>query len=180
MAPDTGKNMGDTNYVQGKQRDDGNNNYVQQPAINDPHLYDETLNIVQFTIFSIVGRDANRNPSQVAKRVKELVLQILLKHEIFDSLCANANFSSTTMQSDFMAVSENIFNDGHINWGRIISLLAFGVKVSQYFRARRIENIDDVVVELTTHFLVKELGPWIRVNGGWAVFLVRKWRIYMF
>jgi hypothetical protein len=135
---------------------------------NDQPLFEKTFAIVQCVIFSLLGRKVNRIPSREAKKVRELTTEILAKHDVYNSLCLNLGFTPDNLEEMFYGVAENIFEDGLINWGRLIALLGFSVKVSEYFRSQGLIVNPDQIVELTTCFIVNKTGPWIQSKGGWV------------
>ena len=133
-------------------------------------LADRTFIIVQYVIHFFAGRNIEHNhPSPVAKKVRELTHDIVEKHDVYNTLCVNLGFTPENLQEYFNAVAANIFEDGLINWGRLIALLGFSVKVTEYFRCKGFgHTYDNVVVELTTHFIVNHTGPWIQSRSGWV------------
>lgn len=132
-------------------------------------LFARTLFIVQYVIHCLARRNSHQNPTPVAKKVRELTSDIVEKHDVYNSLCVNLGFTPENLQDNFNAVAANIFEDGLINWGRLVALLGFSVKVTEYFRYRGFgDTYDEVVVELTTQFIVSHTGEWIQSRGGWV------------
>ena len=139
----------------------------QNSYVNEPRLFEITLAIVRHVIYSIFGRKIEQTPSKEAKRVRELTGDILEKHDVYNSLCVNLDFTPENLQDNFHGVAENIFEDGFVNWGRIIAFLGFTVKVVEYFRYK-FGDYDQVIIEMATHFIVNKTGPWIQSRGGWV------------
>jgi hypothetical protein len=145
------------------------NTFIQpnDPPQNQQRLSRETFALVQFVIYTFAGRKTNENPSTVDKKVRELVSEILVKHDVYNSLCSNLCFTPENLLSNFHGVAETIFEDGFVNWGRLIALLGFSVKVAEYFRPR-FGNHDQIIVQMTTQFIVNKTGAWIQAKGGWV------------
>ena len=142
---------------------------------DDPRLFEETLSIVQFVIHSILGRNVDGVASPVRKRAHELTSEILAQHDVYNNVCENLNLTSTNLEENFCGVAETVFEDGIINWGRLIALLGFSVKIAEYVSVKGFGNHDDRVAELTTHFIVNRMGAWIRSKGGWVSLFFLVW-----
>lgn len=142
------------------------------PPASQQRAYDGTFVIVQYVLFSLLGRKVDQVPSAEAKKVCELTKEILAKHDVYNQLCSNVGFTPENLEENFVAVAENIFEDGVINWGRIIALLGFSVKVAEYFRIEGFgSQFDQFIVELTTHFIVNKTSTWVQLKGGWVSIL---------
>ena len=134
---------------------------------NQQSLSRETFAIVQFVIFRFAGRKVDRHASSVDIKVCELTREILVKHDVYNALCSNLGLTPENLAVNFRGVAETIFEDGLVNWGRLIALLGFSVKVSEYFRLN-FGNHDQIIMEMTTHFIVNKTGAWIQSTGGWV------------
>ncbi|CAB4001674.1 apoptosis regulator R1-like [Paramuricea clavata] len=86
---------------------------------------------------------------------------------MYNVICSKVGCTVHNVEKVFNGVAENIFEDGLINWGRIIALLGFSVKVSQY-----LEDKSDQIVDLTVCFIVDKTGLWIQSKGGWKNVIV--------
>lgn len=66
------------------------------------------------------------------------------------------------------SVARNIFADGVNNWGRIASLVAFGVVVAQYMKDNgRGDCVEQVSQEMSTYLLTDQ-RDWLLKNNGWV------------
>ncbi|XP_028407026.1 apoptosis regulator BAX-like [Dendronephthya gigantea] len=139
------------------------------PPPGQQRAHERTFAIVQYVLFSLLGRKVDQIPSAEAKKVSELTKEILEKHDVYNELCSNLGFSPENLQEHFEGVAVNIFEDGTINWGRIVALLGFSVKVAEHFRSQGFGNeYDRFIVELTTNFIVIKTNSWIQFKGGWG------------
>ncbi|KAM6910749.1 induced myeloid leukemia cell differentiation protein Mcl-1b [Xenentodon cancila] len=69
------------------------------------------------------------------------------------------------------AVATSLFADGTTNWGRIASLVAFGVAVCQHLKERgRDSCVDSVAQEISTYLLTHQ-GDWLVKNNSWDGFV---------
>ena len=73
----------------------------------------------------------------------------------------------------FRAVMQMEFEDGVVNWGRIVTVFAFeGILVKKLLGERRAADEDVEAFREISHevaeFITKHTGEWIRQNGGWV------------
>lgn len=66
------------------------------------------------------------------------------------------------------AVAKNLFEDGTTNWGRIVSLVAFGVVVSRYLKEKSRENCVELVAEEIATYLLTDQKEWLVENACWV------------
>ena len=65
--------------------------------------------------------------------------------------------------------SFRLFRDGHINWGRIITLLCFGYRMAVTVVQRGIRGFFSNVVGFVVRFIINEkIAQWIAEQGGWV------------
>ncbi|XP_029807052.1 bcl-2-related protein A1 isoform X3 [Suricata suricatta] len=71
----------------------------------------------------------------------------------------------------FQQVMEKEFEDGVVNWGRIVTVFAFeGVLLKKLLRERAAPDVDArTVSHFVAEFVVRHTGEWIRQNGGWGL-----------
>lgn len=73
------------------------------------------------------------------------------------------------MESVFLNVVNEIFKDKQYNWGRIVSVYAFGGRLAQYAVENNICDSDiEFIGDFVGRFVADKLGWWIEVNGGWV------------
>ena len=66
------------------------------------------------------------------------------------------------------SVARSLFADGTTNWGRIVSLVAFGAVVSQYLKEKgRGHCVEQVGQEIST-YLLTEQRDWLIKNNSWV------------
>ncbi|KAM6180818.1 bcl-2-related protein A1 [Erethizon dorsatum] len=77
----------------------------------------------------------------------------------------------------FNQVMEKEFEDGIINWGRIVTIFAFGGVILKKLPREPIAPDVDTYKEISyfvAEFIMNHMGDWIRQNGGWENGFVRK------
>ncbi|XP_054444852.1 bcl-2-related protein A1 [Pteronotus mesoamericanus] len=90
----------------------------------------------------------------------------------------------------FHMVMQKEFEDGVINWGRIVTIFAFeGVLIKKLLRDQIASDVDTYKCKEISHFvaefITKNTGEWIRQNGGWENGFVKNfepktgWRTFL-
>jgi len=72
----------------------------------------------------------------------------------------------------FTAVANELFADGHYNWGRVIVLYAFAGWLAKHPSGSLLElgndNVSKAVASATGDFVACKLTSWICHQGGWV------------
>ncbi|XP_062946378.1 bcl-2-related protein A1 [Cynocephalus volans] len=85
--------------------------------------------------------------------------------------------SIDTARTIFNQVMEKEFEDGIINWGRIVTIFAFGGILIKKLLPKQIALDVDTYEEISyfvAEFIMNNMGEWIRQNGGWENGFVKK------
>ncbi|ELT93292.1 hypothetical protein CAPTEDRAFT_50530, partial [Capitella teleta] len=68
----------------------------------------------------------------------------------------------------FVNVCGEMLSDGQLNWGRVVSLFAFGSALAQHFHTSpQLSHLVPTVTKLLAEFVSLRLTPWIVKQGGW-------------
>lgn len=65
-------------------------------------------------------------------------------------------------------VAEEIFSDKVTNWGRIVSLIAFGGVVCKYLKDHGHADCVDDVADQISRYLLDHQRDWLNRNNGWV------------
>ncbi|XP_039599099.1 induced myeloid leukemia cell differentiation protein Mcl-1 homolog [Polypterus senegalus] len=68
-------------------------------------------------------------------------------------------------------VAESIFSDGVINWGRVVSLVAFGAVVAKHLKQVNLERCIRPLADQISTFLLTRQKDWIVNNRAWEGFV---------
>ncbi|XP_004480727.1 bcl-2-related protein A1 [Dasypus novemcinctus] len=85
--------------------------------------------------------------------------------------------SVATARTIFNKVMEKEFEDGIINWGRIVTIFAFGgILIKKLLRERIAPDVDTYkeISYFVAQFITENTAEWIRQNGGWENGFVKK------
>ncbi|EDO42793.1 predicted protein, partial [Nematostella vectensis] len=101
----------------------------------------------------------------VAHALREIGDQ-LTNDATLNNLIAECHVTKDTAFDTFLAVALQIFQDGVINWGRIVTLFYFGYKL-----ALKVLNqipLIKMIIEWVVKFVKEKLVKWIFQQGGWV------------
>ena len=111
--------------------------------------------------------DADGRP-ELAQRLYQVVMEIHEKHAAtLSRMCETLQPTETTAYPQFVGVTDELFKDG-INWGRIATLLAFGVHLGLYFQDHGMPEMVPSVIGWLQRLAENDLLVWIQKQGGWV------------
>ena len=95
-------------------------------------------------------------------------------YETFEEMCVQLELTSSNVYMSVHRVLSGIFDDGLVNWGRIVTLLAFGGHLADYCMRNRLEEVADSIVPWVVVFIASfvSLKGWILERGGWVSDLI--------
>lgn len=109
-------------------------------------------------------------PDRFCKTMRKTVKEVSDRHAIaLKSMVNKLNVDDTNMFQTFVNVADEIFEDGQINWGRVIVVYAFASRLSAFLRKSNPE-FEDRIALYVGKYVGNKLGRWIVDNGGWDAF----------
>ncbi|XP_040113367.1 bcl-2-related protein A1 [Oryx dammah] len=106
--------------------------------------------------------------SSVQDEVERTLKQCLDKFDVV---------SVDTARTIFNQVMEKEFEDGIVNWGRIVTIFAFEGILTKKLLGKCIASDTDICKDISyfvAEFITENTGEWIRQNGGWENGFVKK------
>ena len=101
--------------------------------------------------------------------VSRTMAELSDKHAIlFNGLINKLEISDENFDAVYKSVALEMFADGVINWGRIITLYAFAATIAQHFNDNGMENVADSMIHMNNQFIEEHLADWIVNKGGWV------------
>ena len=111
-----------------------------------------------------------KSPDRYCKTMRKTVKEVSDRHDIvLKSMVNKLNLGDNNMFQTFINVADEIFEDGQINWGRVIVVYAFAARLVAHFRNSNSEHIEKVALYVGK-YVANKLGRWILDNGGWVGF----------
>ena len=120
-----------------------------------------------------MGRTGKRSPNLSPRQevIVKLVHQQIRENTAFlESSCAELRLTPTNFNSTIFQVWDGMFEDGIVNWGRVVSFLAFCSYVC--IHSQRIGLPPSVIESIPQWAAVfvnaSILKDWIEKRGGWV------------
>lgn len=90
----------------------------------------------------------------------------LARETALNNMISNVVVTKDTAFNTFLQVAKSIFEDGIVNWGRIVTLFYFGYKlaVKVIFEVPLIK----MIIEWVCKYIKDQLVDWIFQQGGWV------------
>lgn len=112
--------------------------------------------------------NAKKSPDRFCKTMRKTVKEVSDRHDIaLKSMVNKLNLDNGNTFQTFVNVADEIFEDGQINWGRIIVVFAFAARLTASLR-RNHSTFEDKVALYVGKYVGNKLGRWILDNGGWV------------
>ena len=83
-----------------------------------------------------------------------------------NDLIGKIEVTPNTAYQTFVCVAAQIFKDGTINWGRIVTLFYFAYKLALQVVDRM--PLIDMIIGWVTKYIIEKLLNWIVAKGGWV------------
>ncbi|KAK7501741.1 hypothetical protein BaRGS_00007172 [Batillaria attramentaria] len=116
------------------------------------------------------GSDGKRKPSnKFCKTMRRTVQELSNRHDIaFKGMVNKLNLDNNNPFQTFVSVADEIFDDGQINWGRIVAVYAFAARLAA--RDGQKSDFPKKIALFVGKYVANKLGKWILDNGGWEAF----------
>lgn len=112
--------------------------------------------------------DDKKPPNKYCKTMRRTVRELSNRHDIaFKGMVNKLKISETNAFPTFVSVVDEIFEDGKINWGRIVAVYTFAARLSQHCKDSCPDS-DERISLYAGKYVASKLGRWILDNGGWV------------
>ncbi|XP_030640256.1 induced myeloid leukemia cell differentiation protein Mcl-1b [Chanos chanos] len=104
--------------------------------------------------------------------MKRVVDGLVVKHKIaYNGMITKLSLDERGNDMSIISgVARDLFSDGKTNWGRIASLLTFGVVVCQHLKDMGQKERVNLVAEEISSYLLSEQRTWLIDNNAWDGF----------
>lgn len=114
------------------------------------------------------------NSSPVIRLITYLTKRMLNEHQrTLTVMLRDVDSRIDSIRKTVYSIANVVFEDGCVNWGRIISIYAFGLGWSRCLRAQKNEHLILELADSVGVFIGLRLNQWIVGVGGWDMLLTR-------
>lgn len=112
--------------------------------------------------------DEKKCPDRFCKTMRKTVKEISDRHDItLKAMVNKLNMSNGNTFQTFINVADEIFEDGQINWGRVIVVYAFAARLTAHIR-QKYPEYEEKIALYVGKYVGNKLGHWILAQGGWV------------
>jgi len=147
---------------------------------NNPECVPENVKqtareLADYIVHHMVGTRKRKPPSKHAETLQRTTEEMYHRHEIlFSSMAQKLDVAKDNAYATFKNVADEIFTDGKYNWGRIVSVYAFGACLAVHCYNSPVNPKDENAVRrialFVGNYVANSLSGWIHANGGWDAF----------
>ncbi|XP_048381720.1 induced myeloid leukemia cell differentiation protein Mcl-1-like [Stegostoma tigrinum] len=114
------------------------------------------------------GGDDDRQAIETLRRIGDRLIE---KHgTAFRGMINRLNISEKRDLDTISRVATEMFSDGEVNWGRVVSFIAFGAVMGDHLKKiQREDCIDEVAVRIS-QYLTQHKRGWLETHNGWDGF----------
>ncbi|XP_031548902.1 apoptosis regulator BAX-like [Actinia tenebrosa] len=119
-----------------------------------------------------VPEELTAEQHKVNKQVANVLREIgdsLNQHPTLNTLIDEIHVTKDTAFDTFLSVAMQIFQDGKVNWGRVVTLFYFGYKLAIQVLTQI--PLIKMIIEWVVKFIKEKLVQWIAEQGGWEAIM---------
>lgn len=116
------------------------------------------------------GVENQKKPlNRYCKTMRRTVGELAVRHEIaFKGMVHKLQVDDDNAFPTFVHIADEIFEDGQINWGRLVCIYAFAAALGKHCRENKKDDCPDKIALYVGRYVANKLGKWILDNGGWV------------
>ena len=128
--------------------------------------------------FGGIGRSPNRAPNRYCKTLRRTVKELSDRHDlVFKGMVNRLRPDESSAFPTFVIVADEIFDDGQVNWGRIVAVYAFAARLAKYYidtnsciesDTKKLSHYQEKIALFVGKYVANKLGQWILDHGGWV------------
>lgn len=135
-------------------------------------------------VLNFVENIKKKPPNKYCKTLRRTVKELSDRHDlVFKGMVNRLKPDEKSAFPTFVTVADEIFDDGQINWGRIVAVYTFAARLAQYnmntvssepvsdFKSERPSSHSERIALFVGKYVASKLGQWIYDHGGWDAFV---------
>jgi len=124
-------------------------------------------------------KNNTKAPNRYCKTLRRTVKELSDRHDlVFKGMVNRLKPDETSAFSTFVIVADEIFDDGQVNWGRIVAVYTFAVRLAKYYvennynqDSKKLAHYEEKIALFVGKYVANKLGHWILDHGGWDAFV---------
>ncbi|XP_038643100.1 induced myeloid leukemia cell differentiation protein Mcl-1 homolog [Scyliorhinus canicula] len=114
------------------------------------------------------GCSDDRRTAETLQRIGDRLIE---KHgPAFTGMVNRLNVSQKEDLDTIQRVATEMFSDGEVNWGRVVSFIAFGAVMGNHLKKIQREDCIEEVAVKVTKYLTQQKREWLETQNGWDGF----------
>ena len=128
-----------------------------------------TRELVEYTVNYFAQNSGAKPTSTHAETLKRTVDEVSTSTGlVFSNMAQKLEITRDNLEDVFINVVEEMFTDNQMNWGRIVTIYAFGGHIARYWKRSGMVDILPRLVKVLSEYITRRFGPWIDHEGGWV------------
>lgn len=141
--------------------------------------------MAQDVVLTFGEENPKKPPNRYCKTLRRTVKELSDRHDlVFKGMVNRLKIDEKNAFPTFVIVADEIFDDGQVNWGRIVAVYAFAARLAKH-QVDDIYNVDEKLNEdpeggpnkvsyrekialFVGKYVANKLGQWILDHGGWV------------
>ncbi|KAK5609849.1 hypothetical protein CRENBAI_016580 [Crenichthys baileyi] len=147
---------------------------VSQGHAGNAALDNNTRELIDSFLRDFTGLSEQRwRQNKPLSTMIRVVENVLSKHRYnYNGMIKKLDLDNKSDDMGFVStVAKSLFSDGTTNWGRIVSLVAFGAVVCQDLKERNREHCVELVSQEISSYLLTYQRDWLAKNNSWDGFV---------
>eukprot|EP00062_Callorhinchus_milii_P026700 gi/632989121/ref/XP_007883480.1/ PREDICTED: induced myeloid leukemia cell differentiation protein Mcl-1 homolog [Callorhinchus milii] len=87
---------------------------------------------------------------------------------MLNGIVNHLNISGKRDLNAIKKVGTEMFSDGEMNWGRVVSFIAFGAVMGEHLAKLQLDDLIDLMAEEITQYLTQQKREWLQKHNGWV------------
>lgn len=115
-----------------------------------------------------IDNETKKPVDRYCKTMRRTVKEMSDRHDYaFKGMVNKLNVNDVSAFPTFVSVADAIFEDGQINWGRVVAVYTFAARLALHCRSTS-PDCDERIALYAGKYVASKLGRWILDNGGWV------------
>lgn len=126
--------------------------------------------LATYVIKTFNSSEDRKPPNRTCKTMLRTVKELSNRHDIvLKGMVNKLNVNTDNVFHTFVSVADEIFEDGQMNWGRVVAVYAFAARLASSCNKECLQSDWEEKISLYVgKYVGNKLGRWIVENGGWV------------